>query len=101
MPLVYGLQQRLQRETSKKVRQIRTDLDSWEDSLPDWLRSPASDAEDRISGSSSLLLGFLAVKMLVARVELTVRSRSRPLSPATSVPLTLRYTAGSEQRRDG
>ena len=72
MPLVYGLQQRLQRETSKKVRQIRTDLDSWEDSLPDWLRSPASDSEDRISGSSSLLLGFLAVKMLVARVELTV-----------------------------
>ncbi|PLB34324.1 putative C6 transcription factor [Aspergillus candidus] len=71
MPLVYGLQQRLPRETSKKVRQIRTDLDSWEDSLPDWLRSPTNGSEDRISGSCSLLLGFLAVKMLVARVELT------------------------------
>ncbi|KAE8165375.1 fungal-specific transcription factor domain-containing protein [Aspergillus tamarii] len=71
MPLVYGLQHRVSRETSKRLRQIRTDLDMWEDSLPDWLRSPASTStEERISGTSSLQLGFLAVKMLVSRVEL-------------------------------
>ncbi|KAG2411854.1 hypothetical protein HFD88_009410 [Aspergillus terreus] len=72
LPLVYGLQQRYARETTKKVRQIRTDLDMWEDSLSDWLRSPAvNTAEERISGTSSLHLAFLAVKMLVSRVELT------------------------------
>ncbi|KAF9884033.1 hypothetical protein FE257_002371 [Aspergillus nanangensis] len=73
LPLVYGLQQRYPRETSKKIRQIRTDLDMWEDSLPDWLRAPAASnsTEERISGTSSLQLGFLAVKMLVSRVELT------------------------------
>ncbi|KAF7592737.1 hypothetical protein BBP40_012568 [Aspergillus hancockii] len=70
MPLVYGLQHRVSRETSKKLRQIRTDLDMWEDSLPDWLRSPVSTGEERISGTSSLQLAFLAVKMLVSRVEL-------------------------------
>ncbi|PYI01984.1 putative C6 transcription factor [Aspergillus sclerotiicarbonarius CBS 121057] len=72
LPLVYGLQHRAHRETTKKVRQIRTDLDVWEDSLPDWLRTPISTnpSEDRISGTSSLQLGFLAVKMLVSRVEL-------------------------------
>ncbi|GKZ74498.1 hypothetical protein AnigIFM50267_000734 [Aspergillus niger] len=72
LPLVYGLQSRAHRETTKKVRQIRTDLDSWEDSLPDWLRNPISTntTEERISGTSSLQLGFLAVKMLVSRVEL-------------------------------
>ncbi|KAB8069990.1 putative C6 transcription factor [Aspergillus leporis] len=72
MPLVYGLQHRVSRETSKKLRQIRTDLDMWEDSLPDWLRSTVSTgSEERISGTSSLQLAFLAVKMLVSRVELT------------------------------
>ncbi|KKK14366.1 hypothetical protein ARAM_006057 [Aspergillus rambellii] len=70
LPLVYGLQQRFPRETTKKARQIRTDLDIWEDSLPDWLRTPTDSSEDRISGISSLHLAFLAVKLLVGRVEL-------------------------------
>ena len=75
LPLVYGLQQRSPRETTKKIRQIRTDLDIWEDSLPDWLRSPLGPSEDRIAGLSSLHLSFLAVKLLVGRVELNVRPR--------------------------
>jgi hypothetical protein len=79
MPLVYGLQHRVSRETSKKLRQIRTDLDMWEDSLPDWLRSTVSTgSEERISGTSSLQLAFLAVKMLVSRVELTVSTQHNP-----------------------
>lgn len=72
LPLVYDLQHRFPRETSKKLRQIRADLDLWEDSLPDWLRAPASDDEPQISGPSSLYLSFLAVKMLASRVELNV-----------------------------
>ncbi|KAJ5997020.1 hypothetical protein N7499_006663 [Penicillium canescens] len=70
LPLVYGLQHKPARETSKKLRQIRTDLDMWEDSLPTWLRGPAVHPGERIYGASSLQLAFLAVKMLVSRVEL-------------------------------
>lgn len=73
LPLVYGLQHRQSRDTSKKVRQIRTDLDVWEDSLPELLRTPTSSSEERIAGTSSLQLAFLSVKMLVSRVELNVR----------------------------
>ena len=72
LPLVYGLQVKLARESSKKLRQIRTDLDLWEDSLPDWLRSPTQNRGDQLHASSSLQLAFLAVKMLVSRVELNV-----------------------------
>ncbi|KAJ5287684.1 hypothetical protein N7478_003370 [Penicillium angulare] len=71
LPLVYGLQAKLARESSKKIRQIRTELDLWEDSLPDWLRSPVNhNRGEQVSASSSLQLAFLAVKMLVSRVEL-------------------------------
>ena len=73
LPLVYGLQHKPARETSKKLRQIRTDLDMWEDSLPALLKTPVNPSEERIAGSSSLQLAFLAVKMLVGRVELNVR----------------------------
>jgi hypothetical protein len=52
--------------------ELRTDLDAWEDALPDWLRSPISASGSPVSGASSLHLGFLAVKMLVCRVELHV-----------------------------
>ncbi len=73
LPLVYGLQHRSPRETTKEIRRIRTDLDVWEDSLPDWLRTPSDQSEDRIAGLCSLQLAFLAVKLLVGRVELNVR----------------------------
>ncbi|RAL11266.1 putative C6 transcription factor [Aspergillus homomorphus CBS 101889] len=81
LPLVYGLQHRFPRETTKKVRQIRTDLDVWEDSLPDWLRTPPRTSEERISGTSSLQLAFLAVKMLVSRVELNEVNNSETENP--------------------
>ncbi|KAJ9311633.1 transcriptional regulator family: Fungal Specific TF [Paecilomyces variotii] len=69
LPLVYGLQPKSVKETSKRLRHIRTNLDTWEDSLPDWLKSPQrSDAP--VSGACSLQLGFLALKMLICRVEL-------------------------------
>ncbi|KAL2812863.1 fungal-specific transcription factor domain-containing protein [Aspergillus granulosus] len=86
LPLVYGLQQRSPRETTKKIRQIRTDLDVWEDSLPDWLRSPLDASEDRIAGICSLQLAFLAVKLLVGRVELNDVNNSE-----TDLPEARRY----------
>jgi hypothetical protein len=72
LPLVYQLQNKPGRENSKRLRHIRTDLDTWEDSLPEWLRAPVSESENPVSGASSLHLAFLAVKMLVCRVELHV-----------------------------
>ncbi|GAD93400.1 C6 transcription factor [Paecilomyces variotii No. 5] len=69
LPLVYGLQPKSVKETSKRLRHIRTDLDTWEDSLPEWLKSPQR-TDTPVSGASSLQLGFLAVKMLICRVEL-------------------------------
>ncbi|KAJ5386713.1 hypothetical protein N7509_009254 [Penicillium cosmopolitanum] len=81
LPLVYGLQVKLARESSKKLRQIRTDLDLWEDSLPDWLRSPTQNRGDQLHASSSLQLAFLAVKMLISRVELNEVNNAETENP--------------------
>ncbi|KAJ6171848.1 hypothetical protein N7470_000915 [Penicillium chermesinum] len=82
LPLVYGLQAKPARESSKKLRQIRTDLDMWEDSLPDWLKSPAAHTRgEQLAGSSSLQLAYLAVKMLVSRVELNEVNNAESENP--------------------
>lgn len=81
LPLVYGLQLRQSREISRKVRQIRTDLDMWEDSLPELLRSPSDSSENRIAGTSSLQLAFLSLKMLLSRVELNEVSNAEADNP--------------------
>lgn len=94
LPLVYGLQPKLPRESSKKLRQIRTDLDMWEDSLPDWLRAPIIHG-DKIYAASSLQLAFLAVKMLVSRVELNVS-----FLIFLSFMLVAHHITGGQQRRD-
>lgn len=72
LPLVYGLQPKPAKETSKTIRRMRSDLDRWEDNLPDWLKSPHDHNTAPTSGASSLQLAFLALKMLVCRVELQV-----------------------------
>nr|KMM70008.1 hypothetical protein CPAG_06320 [Coccidioides posadasii RMSCC 3488] len=81
LPLVYGLQPKNAKETSKTVRRMRTELDRWEDSLPEWLRSPHSENGVPTSGSSSLQLAFLAVKMLVCRIELQEINHSENSNP--------------------
>ncbi|KAI5295084.1 hypothetical protein KEM52_002388 [Ascosphaera acerosa] len=72
LPLVYGLQARPEGEASKLLRKIRAGLDAWEDMLPPWLRPAAADPESPVSGASSLHLGFLALRMLVARLDYQV-----------------------------
>lgn len=96
LPLVYGLQVKLARESSKKLRQIRTDLDLWEDSLPDWLRSPTQNRGDQLHASSSLQLAFLAVKMLISRVELNV---STPTIFLIVVRLTIFYRRSTMRKQ--
>lgn len=93
LPLVYGLQHKPARETLKKLRQIRTDLDMWEDSLPDWLRGPSMHLGERVYGASSLQLALLAVKMLVSRVELNV---SNPTITQRSILTSLQEVNNSE-----
>ncbi|KAL1952440.1 hypothetical protein VTO42DRAFT_5476 [Malbranchea cinnamomea] len=70
LPLVYNLQPKPPKETSKILRRIRADLDAWEDALPDYLRPQLHDTANLVSGSSNLHLSFLSLKMLVSRVEL-------------------------------
>ncbi|OXV09556.1 hypothetical protein Egran_02682 [Elaphomyces granulatus] len=68
--LVYRLQPKSPRETTDRLRHIRTDLDLWERALPEWLKFPWPASEPSLGGVCSLHLGFLAVKLLVCRVEL-------------------------------
>ena len=70
LPLVYDLEGNSQKDTSKVVRRIEVDLDKWEDSLPDYLSSTSNRVT--VSGSSSLRLCYLSLKMLICRISLHV-----------------------------
>jgi hypothetical protein len=53
------------------VRSVEMDLDNWEEDLPSCLeKSSATDL--LVSGSSTLHLCFLSLKMLVCRTSLQV-----------------------------
>ncbi|OJD14407.1 hypothetical protein AJ78_05254 [Emergomyces pasteurianus Ep9510] len=82
LPLIYGLQPKSQNETSKTLRKLRTNLDTWEDSLPEWLKSSPADSSAPVSGSSSLYLAWLTLKMLICRVELQeINNSDSPNNP--------------------
>jgi hypothetical protein len=76
LPLVYNLQVKGYRESPRKLRRIQTQLDDWEEGLPQWLRPSNEDGTGPPSGSSSLQLSLLAVKMLMCRIALRVSMRS-------------------------
>lgn len=75
LPLVYDLRGNSQKDTLKIVRRVETDMDEWEDSLPEYILK-VSECEMTVSGSSSLQLGLLSLKMLICRISLHV---SHPL----------------------
>lgn len=83
LPLVYNLQAQWYRDSPRKLRRIQTQLDDWEENLPEWLRLSSEDCIGPQAGSCSLWLSFLAVKMLMCRIALRV---SRP-SPSACRPL--------------
>ncbi|KAL3428244.1 C6 transcription factor [Phlyctema vagabunda] len=57
------------------------DIDEWEDSLPDYLHKN-QDVETSVSGSNSLHLALLSLKMLVSRISLhAVGQIDDPSSP--------------------
>ncbi|TGO72301.1 hypothetical protein BELL_0470g00080 [Botrytis elliptica] len=88
LPLLYDRRCRPITETNKLLRQLETNLDEWEESLPQWATSK-SNAE-KVSGLSSLRLGFLSVKMLLCQFNafsraMSKRSQNIPPSNATRV----------------
>lgn len=67
LPLLYDRRcSRPITETNKLLRQLETNLDKWEESLPQWAASKSN--VEKVSGLSSLKLGFLSVKMLLCRI---------------------------------
>lgn len=70
LPLVYNLGIRGCKDAGKRIRRIKVDLDEWEEACPEWMA--IGNATVPPLGSSSLKLGFLAVKMLVCRLALKV-----------------------------
>ncbi|GAB1191060.1 hypothetical protein APSETT444_000229 [Aspergillus pseudonomiae] len=68
LPLVYDLNPN-PKETWKQIRRLETDLDEWEDRLPNYLRRNNNE-NTRVSGSSSLQLSYLAVRLLLNRISL-------------------------------
>lgn len=73
LPVIFDLQINPQKNTAKGLRKAEVDLDEWEDELPEWLEIAAREPlVPIVSGSSSLQLGFLAVKLLIRRIQLHV-----------------------------
>ncbi|KNG81204.1 hypothetical protein ANOM_010168 [Aspergillus nomiae NRRL 13137] len=92
LPLVYDLNPN-PKETWKQIRRLETDLDEWEDRLPNYLHRNNNE-NTRVSGSSSLQLSYLAVRLLLNRISLhqpyqqtaTVSKQHATTSPNSANP---------------
>ena len=67
LPLVYNLHMTSSKDSSKIIRRLGTNLDEWEENLPEWLSVGEANGSGPPTGSSSLQLGLLAFKMLLCR----------------------------------
>ncbi|KAE8379923.1 fungal-specific transcription factor domain-containing protein [Aspergillus bertholletiae] len=74
LPLVYDLNLD-PKETWKQIHRLETDLDEWENRLPNYLRR-GNDESPGVSGSSSLQLSYLAVRLLLNRISTHVTTSS-------------------------
>lgn len=70
LPLAYHLDVD-QKQIWRQIRRLELELCEWEDKLPGYLQPNSAD-EPRASGSSSLRLGFLSVRLLLNRIALHV-----------------------------
>jgi hypothetical protein len=73
LPLVYTLHIE-QKDIWRQIRRLETGLDEWERNLPDHLQSFDQESTTPVSGSSSLLLGYLSIRLLLCRIALHVRN---------------------------
>jgi hypothetical protein len=72
LPFVFSLNAKSAKESSRNLRRLQTQLDEWEEALPEWIRIDQDQVSDSQDGSCSLQLSFLAVKMLLCRIALRV-----------------------------
>ncbi|KAI7235410.1 hypothetical protein KC343_g9505 [Hortaea werneckii] len=77
LPLVYSLKE-TQNDIGKKIRRLECDLDSWEDSLPDFLRMDSGARAEHVNGSSNLWFCFLSLKVLLCRCAFRDSCKSDP-----------------------
>lgn len=70
LPLAYNLTID-QDDIWKQIRRLESDLDVWDDRLPDEAR-PRDCDKRRIPGCSNLRLGYLSIRLLLKRIALHV-----------------------------
>jgi hypothetical protein len=70
LPLAYNLTID-QDDIWKQIRRLESDLDAWDDCLPDEAR-PRDGDKRRIPGCSNLRLGYLSIRLLLKRITLHV-----------------------------
>lgn len=66
LPLLYDRRSRPRTEISRTLHSLEIQLESWEESLPEWMK--IQNDSNTVTGSSSLKLGFLSTKMLLRRI---------------------------------
>ncbi|KAI7342759.1 hypothetical protein KC354_g16099 [Hortaea werneckii] len=76
-PLVYSLNA-TQKDIGKRIRRLECDLDSWEDSLPDFLRVDCGARAGHVNGSSNLWFCFLSLKVILCRCAFRASCKSDP-----------------------
>ncbi|GAB1731986.1 hypothetical protein NU195Hw_g239t1 [Hortaea werneckii] len=77
VPLVYSLKE-TQKDIGRRVRRLECDLDSWEDSLPGFLRMDSGARAEHVNGSSNLWFCFLSLKVLLCRCAFRDSCKSDP-----------------------
>ncbi|QMW30216.1 hypothetical protein G4B84_005551 [Aspergillus flavus NRRL3357] len=95
LPLVYDLTFNPE-ETWKQIRRLETNLDDWEDRLPSYLRRDNNE-NPRVSGSSSLQLSYLAVRLLLKRISLHATTLSTDIDRLQSTRYHLSQLRKSAQ----
>ncbi|PPJ58228.1 hypothetical protein CBER1_10213 [Cercospora berteroae] len=82
LPLVYALSRKPE-HALRSIRRIESSMDDWEDSLPDYLRTPAygSAALPAVNGASGLWFYFLSVKLIVHRLAYKITAEDADASP--------------------
>ncbi|KAI9930443.1 hypothetical protein ASPWEDRAFT_109223 [Aspergillus wentii DTO 134E9] len=75
LPLVYDLKID-QQDIWRQISCLESNLDEWESSLPIYLQGTNAGYPTTVSGSSSLRVGYLSVRLLLCRIALHAASIS-------------------------
>ncbi|RDW89771.1 hypothetical protein BP6252_01803 [Coleophoma cylindrospora] len=76
MMITYDLSPKTQDDISKKLRKHEVSLDLWEESFSNWKETQSLRGSNEVTGSSSLTLEFLTIKMFLSRIALHESSKA-------------------------